>query len=882
MIGKVLAQYQITEKLGEGGMGVVWKARDTHLDRFVALKTLSAERLTDPERKRRFVQEAKAASALNHPNIVTVYDIAEADGVQFIAMEYVAGKTLDQLIGRKGLRLNETLKYAVQIADALAKAHSAGIIHRDLKPSNVMVTENGLVKVLDFGLAKLAETATGEFGDTATARAPESPSTEEGTIVGTTSYMSPEQAECQPLDARTDIFSFGVVLYEMLSGSKPFQGTSRIATMSAILKESPKPLSGLVQGIPPELERVVERCLRKDPERRWQSMRDLRVALLELKEESDSGALTPLQPQKRAATKRWGLVAAAAAAVVLLIGGVALWRTNRPAVKPDQEVTVVPLTAHPGDERDPTFSPDGNQVAFAWGPEGGAPAIYVKLVGPGEPIRLTHTTDDERMPQWSPDGKWVAFPRSGPKRSQVVVIPALGGPEKILAQDRGSAYTSWSADGQWVAYCKENDSLYLSPLNGGETKFVLGPLQGKFPVFAGILSPDSRKVAVVYGIGQNMPLYVVSLSADYKPEGEPKPLTPADWDVVSPVWTADGKEILFIRSTGEANAGSDTAMYRVAVESGTAKRVNFAGDNPWFLGVARRGNRMAFTRLHRDINIYRVELEADGALRKAGEAIASSSRRDDAAQYSPDGSRVAFASNRTGSMEIWTAQADGQNPVQLTTSPDAKSTGGPQWSPDGNKIAYVSRSKTGPTTTIFVIAASGGAPQALTTGPATDTWPTWSRDGRWVYFASDRDGSGSMWNVWKVGSSGGPVTQVTRGGDDFALESPDRKWLYLSASEDTIRRMPVEGGEEVEYAHDYAGNNSFFVTAKGVYYLSRAAGRGGAIVRFIGHEGGEPKTLGSIPRAPSVGLGLSPDSRWLLYSQYDQSAAEVMLVENFH
>jgi serine/threonine protein kinase len=226
MVGKVLAQYQISEKLGEGGMGVVWKARDTHLDRFVALKTLSAEKLTDPERKRRFVQEAKAASALNHPNIVHIYDIAEADGVQFIAMEYVPGKTLDQLIGRKGLRLNEALKYAVQIADALARAHAAGIVHRDLKPSNLMIDDHGLVKVLDFGLAKLAETATGEFGETVTVRAPERPSTEEGTIFGTTAYMSPEQAEGKAVDTRSDIFSFGSVLYEMITGRRAFEGAS--------------------------------------------------------------------------------------------------------------------------------------------------------------------------------------------------------------------------------------------------------------------------------------------------------------------------------------------------------------------------------------------------------------------------------------------------------------------------------------------------------------------------------------------------------------------------------------------------------------------------------------------------------------------------------
>src|SRR5713101_6266386 len=198
MVGKVLAQYQITEKLGEGGMGVVWKARDTHLDRFVALKTLSAEKLADPERKRRFVQEAKAASALNHPNIVHIYDIAEADGVPFIAMEYVAGKTLDQLIGRKGLRVGESLKYAVQIADALARAHTAGIIHRDLKPSNIIVDEHGLVKVLDFGLAKLTETAASEHGETATVRVREGPDTEEGTIHLSLGKNAPQSRIIQP------------------------------------------------------------------------------------------------------------------------------------------------------------------------------------------------------------------------------------------------------------------------------------------------------------------------------------------------------------------------------------------------------------------------------------------------------------------------------------------------------------------------------------------------------------------------------------------------------------------------------------------------------------------------------------------------------------
>jgi eukaryotic-like serine/threonine-protein kinase len=284
--GSKLAHYEITEKIGEGGMGVVYKAKDSHLDRFVAIKVLPPERVADPERKRRFVQEAKAASVLNHPNIITVHDIDERDGVDFIVMEYVRGKTLDEMIPSKGLKLGDALKYGVQIADALAKAHSAGIIHRDVKPYNVMVGEDGRVKLLDFGLAKLTEAAPlGEDEATRTL-----PTTDKGTIVGTVAYMSPEQAEGKRLDARSDIFSFGSVLYEMVTGRRAFQKESKTSTLAAIIHKEPEPLEAV---IPHDLERIIKRCLHKDPARRFQHLDDAKVALEELKEESDSGKLTP-------------------------------------------------------------------------------------------------------------------------------------------------------------------------------------------------------------------------------------------------------------------------------------------------------------------------------------------------------------------------------------------------------------------------------------------------------------------------------------------------------------------------------------------------------------------------------------------------------------
>jgi len=276
MIGRTLGHYRIVEKLGEGGMGVVYKAQDQHLDRLVALKVLPPDKLTDRERRRRFTQEAKAASALNHPHIITIHDIASDGGIDYIAMEYVAGQTLGELIPRKGLRLNEALKIAVQMADALAKAHSAGIIHRDLTPGNVMATDEGQVKVLDFGLAKLTEAmALADDEPTQTAK----PTTDEGTIVGTVAYMSPEQAEGKKVDARSDIFSFGAVLHEVVTGCRAFQGETRASTLAAVLKDEPKPASQVAVGLPREVDRLIRRRLHKDPAHRVQHMDDLGVAL---------------------------------------------------------------------------------------------------------------------------------------------------------------------------------------------------------------------------------------------------------------------------------------------------------------------------------------------------------------------------------------------------------------------------------------------------------------------------------------------------------------------------------------------------------------------------------------------------------------------------
>src|SRR5690349_9599836 len=351
MIGRTIAHYEVLEMLGQGGMGVVYKARDTQLDRLVALKVLTPDKVANHERKLRFVQEAKAASALNHPNIVTIYDIGSADGLDFIVMEFVDGRTLDHIIARGGLRLPELLKYAIPVADALARAHAAGIVHRDLKPGNIMVAEDQ-VKLLDFGLAKLSDLH--DAPDSELTR-PDAPETTEGSILGTVSYMSPEQAEARKVDARSDIFSFGAVLYEMATGQRAFVGRSKISTLAAILQSDPRPAAELHAGVPAELAKIIERCLRKDPAWRFQSAADLKISLYDLQRENEVG--TPGAAAAPPAARR-GLHWAAALAVGLVLGAAAAWFAGaRVGKRTTVAGPVKPLTTYTGLEFEPALSP---------------------------------------------------------------------------------------------------------------------------------------------------------------------------------------------------------------------------------------------------------------------------------------------------------------------------------------------------------------------------------------------------------------------------------------------------------------------------------------------------------------------------------------------
>ena len=488
MIGQTISHYKITEKLGEGGMGVVYKAKDTKLDRPVALKFLAPHLLRDEEGRKRFEREAKAAAKLDHPNICTVYEIDEADGRTFIVMAFLEGRPLSERIDEGPLKLTEALSIAIQMAEGLEAAHDKGITHRDIKPDNVMLMSGsrGLVKLMDFGLAQLAGS---------------SKLTREGTTLGTPAYMSPEQASGEPTDPRADIWGLGAVLYEMVAGRLPFQGEVDQAVIYAIVNEQPEPLTALRTGVPKDLERIVDKCLAKEADERYQHVTDLLVDLQAcrhvLESESDRTGQKPAE-----ATKTSPALIGTGAVVLLTVLGLGWWfgSSSESSVEPPPAYNLTAITQDTGYTGQPALSPDGRLLAFASDRSGeGNLDIYVQQLGGGDPIPLTTDEADDETPSFSPDGNRVVF-RSGRDGGGIYVVPALGGNPRRIAD--GGRDPQFSPDGASVSYVLPEVNTanqifrrsWIAPASGGTARQLETNLGIAVPL---AWSPDGQHLLVV-------------------------------------------------------------------------------------------------------------------------------------------------------------------------------------------------------------------------------------------------------------------------------------------------------------------------------------------------------------------------------------------------
>jgi eukaryotic-like serine/threonine-protein kinase len=898
MVGETISHYKIVEKLGQGGMGVVYKAEDLTLDRLVALKFLAPHLVSDEDSHRRFIREAKAAATLDHPNICTVHEIGEAEGRTFIAMAYVEGQSLEQLIAQGPFQFDEAVELALQVAGALAAAHDKGIIHRDIKPANILVAERSAgkdrqAKLVDFGLAQFAGG---------------SKITKLESTIGTVAYMSPEQTSGKDVDHRTDIWALGVVLYRMVTGQIPFKGHYDAAILYSILNEEPEPLTAVRSEVSPELERIVNKALAKNPAERYQRMDKLMADLRAQKrgeqgplpsfagvtaprEVHKPGAITKTRPVTTPVPPAWRTnrvwIPLAFLALVLVCAWVFFRGTDA-----DQAPAVInvlaksaPITAFRGNESTPSFSPDGNQIAFSWNGESkDNPDIYVTLVGPGQPVRVTTDARPDICPSWSRDGTRIAFLRQlSDNEVSLIVMPALGGRERALLNLKisyilGASKPVWSADSKWLivsAAISEQSPQALARISveSGELTWITqsdssSGLNDIMPA----LSPNGRLLAFSkVGGGFITAGFVLPVSDLLVPSGEARPLQQGAVSSLMPEWLDDDQLLV-------ATGGVQSALWKISVSGNRPVQSLVVPGVDVVEPVVHTGShRLAYVSKTHDTNIWTISLSGESRVGAGASQIISSTQSDVNPQMSPDGKRIAYSSNRSGTYEVW-VWAPGAADYQLTTQ-GAGTTGSPRWSPSGSEIAF--DSNLGGRSNVYVVNSEGGEPRKLTDGKGASIVPCWSKDGASIFFGSNRSGS---FQIWRMNADGGNPVMVTKNGGFAALLSPDGDFIYYAKSPalaSDVWRVPIDGGEESKVV-DGVYRYSFAPTHEGLYYVTAPGFQKGSSIRFLEFASGKTTDVYALSEPAALGLGFSPDFHKLFFAQADREDSDIMLVEDVH
>lgn len=850
--GTRLGHYEILSRIGAGGMGEVFLAEDTRLGRNVALKVLLETVTTDDQARRRFVQEARAASALNNPHIIAIYDIASEGHRDFIAMEYVEGETLREIVSRGRVEVKRAADLTAQIAAGLAAAHEAGIVHRDIKPENVMVTRAGLVKILDFGLAKLTERQMASLlGTDLTTAAYANPDpaaeTAPGTIMGTVAYMSPEQAEGRTLDHRTDIFSLGVVFYEMLAARRPFEGKSVIGVLHAIINDEPRPVLELNSRLPSEITEILDKSMAKEPRERYRHAGDFELDLRRLKRAIESNSLpsasvkavrATASPLRRAkfAWVALGAVIIAVAAVSWLIGCSGQPYAHGAAL---EKLTLTPLTVDPNYDGEPTFSPSG-EIAYVTNRTGNF-EIFRKLISGGAEINLTQNHADDVQPAFSPDGTQIAFVSTRQSSSQLIyrnanfpllggdiwIMSALGGQARVIVQSGN--FPSWSPDGSTIIYTsgpQGSQKILSVPGSGGQPREI--PLKFKAGevvqrnLFYPSYSSDGRWI--VFEAQQGDVIYVVSGAG-----GEPQQIAKGR----RPVWNANSTAIIY----SSADPGKNFSLWQVPFALGEGKKageptpLTVSRGRDTQAAVSRDGKLIAFAAQDVEFNIEKLAFDAEsGRLLGEPTAITSGHSLNYFFDVAPDGRAVVFESHRGASYHIWKTDDTGLNQLTSDSNFDDRNA---KWSPDGHTIAFArnglneAEGKYG----LWLMSADGVNPQPLHPGVRNFRWIpdadgqrivyqstgdkqlylfdiraksaqrltaedgitgtfTISPDGQWVVYQSTLNGSNV--NVLAVQTSGGPSRAIVETPRDHGhpFVSPFGRWLYFQREHKNLYRVP--------------------------------------------------------------------------------------------
>ena len=861
--GKILGSYRILSILGRGGMGEVYLAEDTRLGRKIALKFLPSSLAADQDRLRRFEREARAASALNHPNILTIYEIGSADGRQFIATEYIDGETMRQRMIHSRLSVSEVLDVAMQVGSALAAAHQAGIVHRDIKPENIMLRRDGYVKVVDFGLAKPTETANVAL-DTSEPTALQI-DTGTGTVIGTTAYMSPEQARGLPVDARTDIWSLGVVMYEMLATRPPFEGVTRSDVLVAILDREPESLVDVSDAVPESLEWIVAKALTKEKDDRYQTAREFLSDLRRLKQKLDLEAATkgsrrlkqslPLEPdlsgdlrhapprepvsskdrqsagvtaedvsETRSISSPTRLTNGNAAplrnrwlpAVIALVVLVALVVVYLLLARPKSDTELVAnrtevlrttqITTKTGLEV-PALSPDGNSIAYSSRLENANVEIYVKPLTPGaREIQLTSDGQGNSDPAWSPDGKLMAF--RSQKRGGIWVIPATGGTARQLT-DFGAS-PAWSSDGSLIAFQSEGSNMppttiwTVSSQGGDPTQITQAgtPAGGhSLPAW----SPDGKRIVFVAYTGAGvMEIWTIAAKG-----GDPVQIIRRRAGFVSPVYSPSGEYIY----SGSVTETSNFVLcqLRISPTTGTAigEPVILADTGlarvQGRLTISADGKKLAYSTRTQIGDLMSVPIAPDSGepVGPSSPLTQSTSYRKSLPSFSPDGRKIAFVQFRGGeNQKIWMMDRDGSNISQLTTG--GSLDWAPSWFPDNDTIAFLSHEEGQPNQRIWSVSVGTGRKKFLLDPGQEIGWPRLSPDGKQFAFNSTKSGT---INVWTASLGGGAPRQLTFDTEQMGWPcwSPDGKLLLLSIKRGAgsyLGTMPAAGGEVTQLALD--------------------------------------------------------------------------------